>query len=98
MIGAKGEAISRDVQPACRTGAPFWSTTFHAAMEFLDGAASHRAPAGSCQLASAPEITAGYAAPVSAPAVESTATRCKLPSAVAAATIVSLLYSKTTGA
>src|ERR1700722_7037712 len=98
MIGGKGEAISRDVQPGCRTGAPLWPPTFQAAIEFLDGAASQRVPATSCQVASAPETTAGNALPVSEAAVgELTATRCMRPSAVAAAIIVSLLYSKSTG-
>src|SRR5881296_3259610 len=31
-IGGKGETMSRDTQPGCRAGAPFWSTTFHATM------------------------------------------------------------------
>src|ERR1700761_9566404 len=92
-MGASGEAISREVQPASRTGAPLWSRTLQAVMEFLDGAASQCAPVASCQLAIEPETTAGYAAPV----MPAASTRCKRPSAVAAAIIVFLLYSKITG-
>jgi hypothetical protein len=90
-ITANGEGVSADVQPVSTAGAS--PSTFQATMEFLAGATIHRVPAESCQLASAPEVEAGYAAPVRAAA----STKWMRPSLVGTATVAFVLYSKTTG-
>src|SRR5262245_56699465 len=52
MAGAIGEVMSREVQAFWSAGAPFCSTSFHAATALAVGTSSQRAPAASCQLAS----------------------------------------------
>src|SRR5690349_14983974 len=52
--GGSGETISLASQDFSHPGAPFLSTTFHAASALLVGASTQRTPAGSCQVVSEP--------------------------------------------
>src|SRR5271166_5841379 len=93
-MGARGDATSREVQPAWSEGAPFSSATFQAAMALAVGASSQRVPAESCQVESV--LPPPFALET---AVEGAAasTRWMRPSLVAAATRILSLYSKITG-
>src|SRR5260370_5298018 len=55
-INDVGEIMSREVQPGCRVGALFCSTSVHATIAPAAGASSQRVPARSCQLANGPAV------------------------------------------